>query len=72
MVNEITPDGTVVHLTDDSIPKPKYKETLTDGVGETLPTVEQELKSESHVNTTTVSLFPRASLLETLQKLDGI
>jgi len=58
MVNEITPDGSVVHLTDDSIPKPKYKEVPADIVEELSSTIKLEKKLESEAKSTPVSLMP--------------
>ena len=69
MVNEITPGGIVVHLTDDSIPKAKYKDAPIDAVGEVSNAVELEDNSGHHVVATTVSLVLRAFSLGSSTRL---
>ena len=58
MVNEITPDGNVVHLTDDSIPKPKYKEASTEAVEEISHPIASEKPPAAHDITTIVNSVP--------------
>lgn len=58
MVNEVTPGGNVVHLTDDRVPKSKYKEAPKDFDTDVSPNAKLEDISETAVVTPTVSRIP--------------